>query len=253
LAVVWLHGHRGKGKVCAIDAYHSRLSKSSTWVAVLNAWVDRDDRNDEKETQVNLPVLVEICQLSTSMTYSDGCLVHAASRTSKEDIHDDGHGNSSNVHREGRPNQQKLPYPRILIFHLLKAILGPSMRQIDKQDQTEENVEDGTDDGDVLAPYDEEVIGNEEGDNDKTEPSNNLWSPETVLDRRPLVFGAANTDKEKSHDKVEEAQREVDAMYGDVAIATRAITGNAGVIQEGVLELLDRPVGQHDPREYRVE
>lgn len=127
------------------------------------------------------------------------------------------------------------------------------MRQIDKQNQTEENVEYGTDDGDVLAPHDEEVIRNEEGDDDQTEPSDNLRSPEAVLNRRPLVFGATDADEEKSHDEVEEPKGEIDAMYRDVAITTRAIAGNGGVIQKGVFELLDRPVGEHDPGENRVE
>lgn len=44
------------------------------------------------------------------------------------------------------------------------------MRKVDEKDETDENEGTGTDEGYVVAPEDEEAIGNEEGEGDKEDP-----------------------------------------------------------------------------------
>ena len=46
-------------------------------------------------------------------------------------------------------------------FPVLEAGLGPRMREVDEEDKTEEDEDGGTDEGDVVAPEDEEAVRDE--------------------------------------------------------------------------------------------
>lgn len=121
------------------------------------------------------------------------------------------------------------------------------MGEINQQDEAEEKEEDGSNQRKVVAPDDEEAVRNEEGDDNKSDPGNKLRSPKAILQSRPLVPCAVNAYEEESHDEVEEAKGEVDALNGDEASACSSITGDGSVVQEGVLELFDRPISEHYP------
>jgi hypothetical protein len=49
--------------------------------------------------------------------------------------------------------------------------------EVDEEDEAEEDEEGGADEGDVVAPEDEEAIWNEEGDNEKNKPDEYFGTP----------------------------------------------------------------------------
>ena len=127
------------------------------------------------------------------------------------------------------------------------------MSEVDQQYQTQEDVKNRSDNGDVFAPGDKELIRDEKGDDNQTNPCDQLGTPKPVLYSRPLVSCAVDPNEEQGEDKVEETERKIDAMHSDVAVAFGPVAGDGGVIEESMFELLDGPVGQHDPGEDGVE
>lgn len=54
------------------------------------------------------------------------------------------------------------------------------MCEVDEEDETEEDEYCGTDKRDVVAPEDEEAVGDEEGYDDKNEPKEDFRAPPTL-------------------------------------------------------------------------
>jgi hypothetical protein len=52
---------------------------------------------------------------------------------------------------------------------------------------------------------------------------------------------------------VEETESEVDALNSDIAVALFAVALDVDVVKSEVGELLHGPVGEHDPRDDRVD
>lgn len=127
------------------------------------------------------------------------------------------------------------------------------MSQVDKENESKKQKQDGTDQSDIVAPDDEEAVGDQEGDDDKSDPCNDLGAPEAVLDGRSLVACVLDADEQESHDEVENTESKVDTVDSSEAIAGLAVTGDGGVIKQDMLEFLDGPVGEHDPGQERVE
>lgn len=121
------------------------------------------------------------------------------------------------------------------------------MRKVDEQDQADEEEEACANHGEVVAPDDEEGVRNEEGQDHQGQPGDDLGPPEAVLDGRTAVLGAPHADEHHGHDDVEEAERKVDALHRDVAVALLAVALDVDVVQGEVRELLHGPVGEHDP------
>ena len=186
-------------------------------------------------------------------TYSDGCLIHATSALGKVDVHDDCHGERGQVHEQGRTNEHGSPHARLGCLDPLLAVLGPVVGQIDEQNQANEQEETGSNHGKVVAPDDEERVGDEEGEDDHADPSKNLGAPEAVLDLGAAILGGADADEHEGHEDVEEAEGEVDALDGDEAVALLAVALDVDVVQGELGQLLHGPVGEHDPRDDRVD
>ena len=127
------------------------------------------------------------------------------------------------------------------------------MRQVDQQDKTNEQEQTGAGHGKVVAPDDEERVRDEESQDDHENPAKNLRAPETVLDLCAAVLGRPDTDEHESHEDVEEAESKVDALHRDVAVALLAVALDVDIVQGELRELLHGPVGEHDPRDDRVD
>lgn len=186
-------------------------------------------------------------------TYCDGGLVHRAARAREEDVHDNGHCERTNVHANRGANKQRLPRVGLGGLDFLQAVLGPCVCEINEQDKSDKEEEDGADKSDIVAPDGEEGVGNQESDDDEANPCDQLGTPEAVLDSRSLVSGVADSDEEKSEDKVEETESEVDAVDGSESITLLAGARDGGIVQQYFLQLLDGPIGEHDPGQQRVE
>ncbi len=93
------------------------------------------------------------------------------------------------------------------------------MCKVDKQNEAEEEEEDGSNQGDVVTPGDEEAVGNQEADHDEGNPSDQLRTPETVLDWTAAITRGSNTQEEDCEDEVECTEREVHSVDGNKAIA----------------------------------
>ena len=186
-------------------------------------------------------------------THGDCSLVHSTSASCKVNVHDDGHGKRSQVHEHGGSNKQSCPHPRLGDFDLFLAVFGPVVGEVDKEDQADEQKEAGTNHGKVIAPYDEERIRDEEGQDHKGQPGDDLWTPESVLDGGAAILGAPHADEHHGHDDVEESECEVDALHRDVAVTLLAVALDVDVIQGEVREFLHSPIGEHYPGDDGIE
>lgn len=193
--------------------------------------MDADDRNNQQANQVD----------------SDGSLVHGASRAGEEDVHDDCHDNGSKIHGQGRTDQERLPELGVSVLDLLQTVLSPTMSQVDQENETKKQEQDSADQSDIVAPDDEEAIRNQEGNDNETDPGDQLGSPEAVLNSRSLVACVLDADEQQGHDEMEEAESEVDTVDSGEAIACLAVAGDCSEIEQDMLEFLDGPVGEHDP------
>lgn len=127
------------------------------------------------------------------------------------------------------------------------------MCKVDEKDEAEEQKEHGADEGEVVAPDEEEALGDQEGEEDQEKPDNDLWSPITVLDGGAAVAGIVDTEEQGSVDGMEDTKCELDAVDSDEAVALLAETGYREEVESQMLELLDRPRRKHDPRQDGVE
>lgn len=127
------------------------------------------------------------------------------------------------------------------------------MCQVDQQNQANEQEQAGTSHGEVVAPHDEERVRDEEGQDNHGDPADDLGAPEAVLNLCAAVLGGANTNKHKRHEDVEEAESEIDALHSDEAVALLAVTLDVDIVQGELRQLLHGPVGEHDPRDDRID
>lgn len=86
---------------------------------------------------------------------------------------------------------------------LLQAIFRPRMSEIDEEHETKKQEEHSSSEGDVSAPDLEEDIGYEEGQNQQTQPTNDLWSPESILDCRSSISCGPHTEEDDGKKSVE--------------------------------------------------
>lgn len=121
------------------------------------------------------------------------------------------------------------------------------MSQVDQENESKKQEQDSANQSDIVAPDDEEAIGNQEGNDNETDPGDQLGTPEAVLDSRSLVASVLDANKQESHDEVEKAQSEVDTVDSSEAIAGLAVAGDCSEVEQDMLEFLDGPVGEHDP------
>lgn len=55
------------------------------------------------------------------------------------------------------------------------------MCQVDQEDQSEKEEECGSNEGNIVAPDEEETFRNEERQDDESQPGDDLRTPETIL------------------------------------------------------------------------
>jgi hypothetical protein len=127
------------------------------------------------------------------------------------------------------------------------------VRQIDKQNETDKQEQARADHRKVVAPHDEERVRNEESQDNHANPSQHLWRPETVLNRRATVLRRPYSNEHKRHEDVEEAERKVDALHCNISVTLFAVAFYVDVIESEVGELLHSPVREHDPGHDRVD
>ena len=126
------------------------------------------------------------------------------------------------------------------------------MRKVDKEDKSNEQKEDGTNKRNIVAPEGEEGVRDKKSNDDESNPGNQLGSPEAILNSRSLVTRVVHSDKKQGQDKMKEAQRKVDAVYGGESITLLARAGDCGIVQENLLQFLYSPVREHNPGQKRV-
>jgi len=177
----------------------------------------------------------------------DGRLVHGAVALGEEDVHDDRHGNAADVHAQRAADQQSPPEARIRVLNLFNAELCPVVRQINKQDQSNQQEQHRAHKGHVVSPDLEEAIRYQKADHNQRQPRDNLRSPEAILYRRSLIFTAVHSQQKHGQDGVEKSQGEVDAVHGGVAKALLAGAVDGHVVEEDALEFAHGPVGHGEP------
>lgn len=162
-ALVRVVADRTDDEVRAVRGDHARLREPRARVVLLHDRVHARDRDDEREDEVE----------------GDEEAVEAAAVAREEDVEEDGHGDREDVHGRGRADEDPLPHVgrggRVL--PVLKAGLGPGVREVDEKDETEEDKDGGADHGYVVAPDHEEAIRNEERNHDQDEPSEHFRPP----------------------------------------------------------------------------
>ena len=121
------------------------------------------------------------------------------------------------------------------------------MRQIDKQNKTDEEEQACAHHSKVVSPYDEERVRDEKGQDNHAHPAEDLGQPEAVLDSSARVLGCPYSDEHQCHEDVEKTEGKVDALHRDVSIALLAVALDVDVIEGEVGQLLHGPVGEHDP------
>ena len=180
-------------------------------------------------------------------TYGDGRLVHRAVRLSEEDVHDDCDGNATQVHAQSRADKKAAPELGVGVLNLLDAVLGPGVRKVHKQDQTEQQEQHGTAESNIVAPDFEESVRNQECEDNQAQPRNNLRSPKSILNRRTTVFRAVDSEEQNGVNGVEATESEVDAVDSGEAKALFSGAVDGDIVKEDALELLDGPVGHGEP------
>lgn len=235
--IIGLHSDRTQGEVAAVDGDNGSLRKASARVVCLDGWVNGHDANANQEDEV----------------HGNGSLVHATSAIGEEDVHDNGHGKGTQVHAQSGTDQNATPETGIGVFDLLDTELCKGVCQIHQQDQSQKQEENGAYKCNIVAPDLEETVWDQEAEHNQAQPDDNLGSPEAILQRGSGVLGGVDTDQQDGQYEVEQAQRKVDAMHGGKAKAFVSEAVHHDIIQQNVLQLLDGPFGEHDPRQQRVE
>ena len=162
-------------------------------------------------------------------------MVHGAATRSKEDVLDDGHGKGREVHAKRRANQDDSPGAWVGILNLRQAVLGPVVRQVDQQNKAENEEEHRTNQRDVIAPEHKELVRDKEGQDDQSEPSDDLGSPEAVLDFRAWVLGGVDSEEKPSQHEVKQAEGKVDAVDGKPAVAISVSAADLDIVEREVL------------------
>lgn len=106
------------------------------------------------------------------------------------------------------------------------------MGKVDEEDEAEEDEDGGADEGDIITPYHEEVIWDEERDYDEDEPNKDFRAPPSVkkrlmsdiwtrscfqkhapvLNGSPLIPRMLHSNQSESKQKMEQRQRETNSM-----------------------------------------
>lgn len=115
------------------------------------------------------------------MIYSNRGLVHGASITGKEDVHEYSHGKRRGVHAESGSYEQDPPSLGIVILNFFKAVLSPSMGQIHEQNKSQKNKQHSPSKRKILPPKLEETLRDEERHDDKHKPDDDFRSPVSIL------------------------------------------------------------------------
>lgn len=199
--------------------------------------MDRDYRDNEEEEQVD----------------GYGSLVHRAAGAGKEYVHKDRESDGANVHAEGAAKEDPAPDLRVGFFDLFEAGLGPGVCEVDEKDEAEEQEEHGADQSKVVAPDEEETLGDKESGDDQEQPGDDLWSPVPVLNSGTAVTSVIDAEEDDGENGMEDPKRKLDAVDGDKAVALLTETRYGEVVESQVLELLDRPRRKHDPRKDAVD
>lgn len=63
---------------------------------------------------------------------------------------------------------------------MIETSFGPRVSKVHEEDESEDDEECGADEGEVVAPKDEERVRNSERDGDEDEPQQDLGTPPTV-------------------------------------------------------------------------
>lgn len=71
------------------------------------------------------------------------------------------------------------------------------MCKVDEQNETKDDEQGCTDERNIVAPEDEETVGDEEGSGDKDEPKENFGSPPAVLDGCSGSLGVFDADEKE--------------------------------------------------------
>ena len=127
------------------------------------------------------------------------------------------------------------------------------MRQVDEQNQSEQQEQDRPHQRNVIPPYFKEPIGNQERRHNQPQPDDDLGPPESVLDGSALVSRVVDADQQHGHGQMEDSEGEVDAMHRREAETRVSRAADRDVVEEHALELLDRPVGEHEPGQEAVD
>lgn len=105
------------------------------------------------------------------------------------------------------------------------------MGEIDKEDEAEKEKEHGTDEGEIVAPDEEEAFGDKESDDNQEKPGDDLGSPVPVLNSSSSITGVVDTNKDDGQDSMEDAKRKLDTVDSDEAVALFAEAGYRKVVE----------------------
>jgi len=126
------------------------------------------------------------------------------------------------------------------------------MREVDEKNETKEDENRSSDEGNIIAPEHEKAVGDKEADGDKDNPQENLRAPPSVLDGSPLIPGISNADEGSTEDGVEQGEGKANTMHRQYAITLVVRTIHLDVVVAPLLNEFDHHRRLHKPRKHRV-
>lgn len=185
--------------------------------------------------------------------YGDSSLVHRTVPPREEIIHHPCHGETAQIHAQRRTDKDAAPKSGIRVLDLLDAEFGESMGKIDQQHKPQQNEQHGTHERHIISPNLKKAIRDEETRHNQPDPRHDLGAPKSILQPRPSVLRAPHPNQCSRQNSVENPQSKVHTMHGGEARTTLPATVNRNVVEQDMLQLFDRPVGEHEPGEQAVD
>ncbi len=160
-------------QVRAVECDHTRLCQPRAWVSLLHSWVDAEDGDNDTEDEIEC----------------DKELVERARLAREEAIHQPRERDGESIHARGRSDEDPLPEIRVGVFPVFEAGFCPRVGKVDKQNETNENEDGGSERCNPVAPEDKEAVRDEPGDEDEEQPGDNLRAPPPAQEYQWIYLG----------------------------------------------------------------
>lgn len=121
------------------------------------------------------------------------------------------------------------------------------MSKVYEEDQAEDNKQGSTNQREVVAPEDEEWVGDCERYADKDKPEEYFGAPPTILDGSAFVAGVSYANKGETQERVEKTESKADTVDCKNTITLVVCAVHLDVVIAPFLDEFDGSVCTHDP------